>query len=117
MAAARAAVAEAEANHAGEVAGPTRKERAIVDAQVQAAASALAVLERHLGKTILHSPVDGIVSVIVAEVGENLHAGQPDPFRDLPKEKIFRLWRPIRRIGSGACPPPNRLSTPSEMCP
>jgi HlyD family secretion protein len=77
VAAARADVAEAEANHAAAVAGPTNEERFIADAQVRAAAAALAVLERHLGKTILRSPVDGIVSVIVAEVGENIHAGQP----------------------------------------
>jgi HlyD family secretion protein len=76
-AAARADVAEAEANHAAAVAGPTNEERAIADAQVQAAAAALAVLERHLGKTVLRSPVDGIVSVVVAEVGENVRAGQP----------------------------------------
>jgi len=77
VAAARADVAEAEANHAAAVAGPTQEERAIADAQVQAAASALAVLERHLGKTVLRSPVDGVVSVIVAEIGENVRAGQP----------------------------------------
>jgi HlyD family secretion protein len=77
VATARAAVAEAEANHAAAVAGPTKEERAIADAQVQAAAAALAVLERHLGKTVLHSPVDGVVSVIVAEIGENVRAGQP----------------------------------------
>src|SRR5215471_1879233 len=77
VSAARADVAEAEANHAAAVAGPTKEERTIADAQVQAAASALAVLERHLGKTVLRSPVDGIVSVIVAEIGENVHAGQP----------------------------------------
>jgi HlyD family secretion protein len=35
------------------------------------------VLERRLDKTILRAPADGIVSVIVAEVGENIHAGQP----------------------------------------
>src|SRR5262249_4978486 len=35
------------------------------------------VLERHLDKTVLRAPADGIVSVIVAEVGENIHAGQP----------------------------------------
>jgi HlyD family secretion protein len=75
--AARADVAEAAANHAAAVAGPTKEERAIADAQVQAAAAALAVLERHLDKTVLRSPVDGIVSVIVAEVGENVRAGQP----------------------------------------
>jgi HlyD family secretion protein len=77
VAAARADVAEAEANHAAAVAGPTKEERFIADAQVQAAAAALAVLERHLGKTVLRSPVDGIVSVVVAEIGENVRAGQP----------------------------------------
>jgi HlyD family secretion protein len=76
-ASARADVTEAEANHAAAVAGPTKEERAIADAQVRAAASALAVLERHLGKTVLRSPVDGVVSVIVAELGENVRAGQP----------------------------------------
>ena len=76
-ASARADVAEAEANHAAAQAGPTREERAIADAQVKAAAAALAVLERRLDKTILRAPADGVVSVIVAEVGENIRAGQP----------------------------------------
>ena len=74
---ARADVAEAEANHQAAVAGPTRDERAIADAEVEAASSALTVLERRLDKTILRAPADGVVSVIVAEVGENVHAGQP----------------------------------------
>jgi HlyD family secretion protein len=77
VAAARADVTEAEANHAAAVAGPTNEERAIADAEVQAAAAAVAVLERHLSKTVLRSPVAGVVSVIVAEVGENITAGQP----------------------------------------
>jgi HlyD family secretion protein len=77
VAAAKADVAEAEANHAAAVAGPTKEERFIADAQVQATAAALAVLERHLSKTVLRSPVDGIVSVVVAEIGENVRAGQP----------------------------------------
>ena len=77
VASARADVAEAQANHAAALAGPTREERAIADAQVEAAASALAVLERRLDKTILRAPADGVVSVIVAEVGENVRAGQP----------------------------------------
>jgi len=50
VAAARADVAEAEANHAAAVAGPTKEERFIADAQVQAAAAALAVLERNLAR-------------------------------------------------------------------
>src|SRR5262249_29886694 len=65
-ASARADIAEAQANHAAAVAGPTKEERAIADAQVKAAAAALAVLERQLDKTILRAPADGIVTVIVA---------------------------------------------------
>src|SRR5262245_21852577 len=41
VASARADVAEAQANHDAAVAGPTREERAIADAQVKAAAAAL----------------------------------------------------------------------------
>ena len=77
VARARADVAEAEANHAAAEAGPTKEERAIADTQVEAAAAALGVLERRLEKTILRAPADGVVSVIVAEVGENVRAGQP----------------------------------------
>src|SRR5262249_39060835 len=69
---ARSDVADAEANHQAAVAGPTREERAIADAEVEAAASALTVLERRLNKTILRAPADGVVSVIVAEIGENI---------------------------------------------
>src|ERR1700691_3002685 len=76
-AAARADVAEAQANYDAAVAGPTREERAIADAQVQAATAAVAVLERRLDKMILRAPADGVVSVIVAELGENVRAGQP----------------------------------------
>ena len=44
---------------------------------MQAAAAALAVLERRLDKMTLRAPTDGVVSVIAAEVGENVRAGQP----------------------------------------
>jgi HlyD family secretion protein len=77
VASARADVVEAQANYDAAVAGPTREERAIADAQVQAAAAAVAVLERRLDKMVLRAPADGIVSVITAEVGENVRAGQP----------------------------------------
>jgi HlyD family secretion protein len=76
-ASAQADVAEAAANHAAAVAGPTKEERLIADAQVKASAAALAVLERQLDKTFLRAPADGIVSVIVAEIGENVRAGEP----------------------------------------
>ena len=77
VASARADVAEAQANYDAAVAGPTQQERDIADAQVKAAAAALAVLERHLDKTILRAPADGEVTVIVAEVGENIRPGEP----------------------------------------
>ncbi len=76
-ASARADVAEAQANYDAAVAGPTREERAIADAQVQAAAAAVTVLERRLDKMVLRAPADGVVSVIAAEVGENVRPGQP----------------------------------------
>jgi HlyD family secretion protein len=77
LAAASADVAEAQANHDAAVAGPTREQRAIADAQVQAAAAALAVLERRLDKTMLRATAEGVVTAIVAEIGEAIRAGQP----------------------------------------
>ena len=77
VASAQADIEEAQANYDAAVAGPTKEERAIADAQVDAAAAALAVLERRLDKTILRAPTDGVVSVIVGEIGENIHAGEP----------------------------------------
>src|SRR5215813_1524241 len=77
VASARADVAEAEANHAAAKAGPTREQLAIADAQVQAATAALAVLERRLGKTTLRAPADGVVSVVLAQIGQDHPGGQP----------------------------------------
>src|ERR1700738_3953286 len=77
VASARADVAEDQAKYDAAVAGPTREERAIADAQVRAAAAAVTVLERRLDKMVLRAPADGVVSVIAAEVGENVRAGQP----------------------------------------
>ena len=77
VASARADVAAAQANYVAAVAGPTREERAIADAQVQAAGAAVTVLERRLDKMVLRAPTEGVVSVIAAELGENVRAGQP----------------------------------------
>jgi HlyD family secretion protein len=74
---AQAGVTEAKANYDAAVAGPTHEERAIADTQVQAASAAVTVLERRLDKMTLHAPADGVVSVIAAEVGENVRPGQP----------------------------------------
>src|SRR6201996_723611 len=74
---AQAGVTEAQANYDAAVAGPTHEERAIADTQVQAAAAAVTVLERRLDKMTLHAPADGVISVIAAEIGENVRPGQP----------------------------------------
>jgi HlyD family secretion protein len=76
-ASARADVAKAQANYDAAAAGPTREERAIADVQVEAVAAAVTVLERRLDKMVLRTPADGVISVIAAEVGENVRAGQP----------------------------------------
>src|SRR5262249_56793894 len=76
VATARADVAKTEANHAAAVAGPTREERAIADAQVKAAAAALVVLERRLEKTTLRAPADGVGTGIVAGGGGKV-SGRP----------------------------------------
>lgn len=44
--------------------------------------------ERRLDKTILRAPADGAVNVIVAEVGENVRAGQPV----LAIEELGKRW-------------------------
>lgn len=77
VASTRAGLAEAEANHKAAEVGATSEQKAIADAQVQAAQAAVAVLERRLEKTRLRAPAEGTVSVIVAEVGEAVRAGQP----------------------------------------
>jgi HlyD family secretion protein len=77
VASARADVAGAQATYDAAVAGPTMEERAIADAQVQAAAAAVTVFERRLDKMVLRAPADGFVTVVAAEVGENVRAGEP----------------------------------------
>jgi len=77
---ARADVAAgAQANYDAAVAGPTREERAIADAQVQAAAAAVTVLERRLDKMVLHAPADGVVTVIAGGGRRECSRGPTDP--------------------------------------
>jgi HlyD family secretion protein len=55
---------------------------------VLAATAAVEVLEHRLEKTILRAPADGIVQVIVAEVGEAVRAGQPV----VTIEEVAKRW-------------------------
>jgi HlyD family secretion protein len=74
---AQAKLDAAKAAHAQDKAGPTVEERAIAEAQVAYAEAALADLEATLVKTTLVAPVDGVVSLLVAELGEVVSPGQP----------------------------------------
>ncbi len=50
--------------------GPTDEDRKLADATVTAAEASLRVLERRMDKLTLRSPVDGVLEVVVAELGE-----------------------------------------------
>jgi HlyD family secretion protein len=74
---AQSAVAGARSRYIEAKAGPIAEDRAIADAKVTAADAAAAILERRLAKTVLTAPVDGIVRVIVGELGEAAVPGRP----------------------------------------
>jgi multidrug resistance efflux pump len=74
---AKAAAATAAANlrvtqsrYAEAQRGPTAEDRAFADANLAAAKASLAVLQRRLEKLQLRSPVNGVVEVVVANLGE-----------------------------------------------
>ena len=55
---------------------PTKEERAIADAKVALAEAAGADLEAKLAKTTLVAPTDGVIGLMVAELGEMIAPGQ-----------------------------------------
>ncbi len=74
---AEADLSQVQAAYAQSKAGPTKEERAIADAQVAYAEATLANIEAKLDKTTLSAPVDGVVTLLVAEPGEVVSPGQP----------------------------------------
>jgi HlyD family secretion protein len=57
--------------------GPTKEERAIADAKVEAAAAAVAVIAARVAKLRIYAPADGAVALVVAEPGEAIVPRQP----------------------------------------
>ncbi len=57
--------------------GPTKEERAIADAKVEAAAAAVAVIAARVAKLRVYAPADGAVALVVAEPGEAIVPDQP----------------------------------------
>jgi HlyD family secretion protein len=70
-------------------AGPTLEERTLADARVAMAEATAADLQARLDKTRLVAPVDGVVSVLVAEPGEIVPVGKPVLTLELAKERWF----------------------------
>jgi multidrug resistance efflux pump len=70
-------VAVAEARYAEAQLGPTAEERALADAQVTAAEAARDVIEARAAKMLLRAPADGVIGVVVPEVGEAVIPGEP----------------------------------------
>jgi multidrug resistance efflux pump len=65
------------AQHAAGKAGPTAEERALAEARVALAEATVGDLQAKLDKTRLTAPVDGVVRVIVGEMGEIVPVGKP----------------------------------------
>jgi len=93
---ARAAASSAAANlkvtqsqYARAQAGPTAEDRALADATVTAAEASLKVLERRMDKLKLLSPVEGVVEVVVAELGEAEVPGRTVLTVTAPREPWF----------------------------
>ena len=82
VAQARAALAAAVADRDHVYAGVRAEEVAALAAEIAKAKSKLDYAQAQLARisylaTTIRAPVDGVVSVIVAEVGENISAGEP----------------------------------------
>src|SRR5262249_45347678 len=56
--------------HAEAESGPTKEEREVADAGVTVAEASLAVLKERQQKLQIKAPVDGVVEVVVGELGE-----------------------------------------------
>ena len=77
LAKARADLDLKRAQYAAANAGPTAEERALADAKVALAEATVADLQAKLDKTTLVAPVDGVVGIQVAEIGEIMSPGKP----------------------------------------
>jgi len=89
----------ARAIHAKDVAGPTMQERVIADAKVVVGEATVADLEAKLAKTTLLAPTDGVVQLVVAELGEAISPGQAVMTLDAGSERWFTFTIREDRLG------------------
>jgi multidrug resistance efflux pump len=88
---AEASLKEVQAVHAEDTTGPTQEERAIAKAKVTYAEAALADIEAKLAKATLTAPVDGVVSLLIAEPGEAISPGQPVMTLEAANDRWFTM--------------------------
>jgi HlyD family secretion protein len=86
---AQASLDQAQATYAQDQAGPTTQERAIAEAKVVLGDATVADLKSKFAKTTLLAPTDGVVELIVAELGEAISPGQPVMTLDAGPERWF----------------------------
>ena len=96
---AKASLDLARAVYAEDVAGPTTQERAIAEAKVVAGDATVADLEAQLAKTTLLAPTDGVVQLVVAELGEAISPGQAVMTLDAGRERWFTFTIREDRLG------------------
>jgi HlyD family secretion protein len=73
---AEAALELARSAAARDRAGPTREERIVADSQVVQADAKVADLQAQFAKTQLLAPTDGVIALLVAELGEVIQPGE-----------------------------------------
>jgi multidrug resistance efflux pump len=100
-----------QAAYAQSKAGPTKEERAIADAQVAYAKAALADIEAKLAKATLVAPVDGVVTLLVAEPGEIVSPGQSVLTLAPAKERWFTFTIRENKLSGLTIGSPVRLLT------
>ncbi len=108
---AQASLTLQRANYDRDRAGPTIEERAIADAKVRLAEAAAADLAAQLAKTTLIAPVDGRVSLLVAELGEVISPGQSIMTLEAGRERWFTFTIREDRLGDIVIGAPLRLRT------
>jgi HlyD family secretion protein len=108
---AQASLENSRAIHAQDVAGPTKEERAIADAKVAVGEATVADLEAKLAKTTLVAPTDGVVRLVVAELGEAISPGQSVMTLEAGSERWFTFTIREDRLGGVAIGKPLALQT------
>jgi HlyD family secretion protein len=108
---AEASLGLAHATHAQSKAGPTNEERAIAAAKVALADATVADLEAKLAKTTLVAPVDGVVGILVAELGEAISPGQSVMTLEAGQERWFTFTIREDRLAGISIGAPLTLST------